>query len=458
LTSTSSKALALVFAAAYAAYGLVRHWHFGSSAYDLGIFDQVVWHLSRFEAPASTVHGYANMFGDHFSPMLALWAPLYWIRAAPEMLIVAQAALLGASILPVHAFLRDRLPGRAAFLFAIAYGLFWGMQRTAAFDVHEMAFAPLLIALAILAIDRRNWPLFLVSAVLLCGVKEDLIPLVAACGALWWLRGERVRGAAVAIGGVLVFLLVVKWVIPALSSTGGYSVGGSFSGVLNNPSSIFTELVTPPVKLETMGLWLLPFLFLPLASPLALLIVPLALERFLSSSPNHWGTAFHYSAPLAPILVMAAADGLARLGRRIDNPATRGRVITGAAAASLVLCAFVPGHQPLLKLFTPEFYRSPAFAATASLALDKITPSASVVAQASLVPHLSRRQEIFTLRADGRTANADADFVIAAPADLNSWPFADAADVERQLAAYRIRGYVPIFEQSGWIVLRRTDR
>ena len=45
------------FALAYALYGLFRHWHFGSSAYDLGIFDQAVWHLSRFEAPASTISG-----------------------------------------------------------------------------------------------------------------------------------------------------------------------------------------------------------------------------------------------------------------------------------------------------------------------------------------------------------------------------------------------------------------
>ena len=35
-------------AVAYALYALFRHWHFHSSGYDLGIFDQAVWHLSRF--------------------------------------------------------------------------------------------------------------------------------------------------------------------------------------------------------------------------------------------------------------------------------------------------------------------------------------------------------------------------------------------------------------------------
>jgi uncharacterized membrane protein len=33
-----------VFAVAYSRCALVRQWHFHSSAYDLGIFDQVIWH------------------------------------------------------------------------------------------------------------------------------------------------------------------------------------------------------------------------------------------------------------------------------------------------------------------------------------------------------------------------------------------------------------------------------
>ena len=42
------------FAVIYSVLGLFRHWHFGSG-YDLAIFDQAVWHMSRFEPLASTV-------------------------------------------------------------------------------------------------------------------------------------------------------------------------------------------------------------------------------------------------------------------------------------------------------------------------------------------------------------------------------------------------------------------
>ena len=117
---------AALFAVGYALYGLFRHWHFGSSAFDLGIFDQAVWHLSRLELPASTIRGVSNLFGDHFHPVIALFAPLYWIASGPETLIAAQAALLAASIIPVFLYLRDRLPLGAAYALAVAYALFWG--------------------------------------------------------------------------------------------------------------------------------------------------------------------------------------------------------------------------------------------------------------------------------------------------------------------------------------------
>ena len=141
------------FAAAYGAIALLKHWQFNSS-YDLAIYDQAVWHLSRFEPPASSVRGMTNLFGDHFHPVIVLFAPLFWIVPAAETLLTAQAVLLAISIIPVFVYSRHRLPRGAAVAIAVAYGLFWGMQQTAAFDVHEAAFAPLAVASLILAMER----------------------------------------------------------------------------------------------------------------------------------------------------------------------------------------------------------------------------------------------------------------------------------------------------------------
>src|SRR5712691_4024522 len=150
-------------AAGYGVYALLKHWHFDSS-YDLAIYDQAVWQLSRFERPASSIRGLPNVFGDHFHPIIALFAPLFWVAPFSLTKKVAQAILLAASVVPVFLFARDRLPYGPALAMCVAYGLFWGMQQTAIFDVHEAAFAPLAVGLLLLAMDRRRWLWFWAAA------------------------------------------------------------------------------------------------------------------------------------------------------------------------------------------------------------------------------------------------------------------------------------------------------
>jgi uncharacterized membrane protein len=433
----------------YSLEGLARHWSFGSS-FDLAICDQAVWHFSRLETPTSSIRGYANIFGDHFHPVLMLFAPLYWVWPSPSTLIVAQGVLLALSIVPVFLFLHTRLGARAALVLSAAYGLFWGLQQTAAFDVHEFAFAPLFVATAILALDRRRWPLFWAMMVAVGLTKEDLLPLVAWFGVYLWGQGERRRGAVIAAAGLLAFAAAVTIVIPRLGGLPGVAFSSAYSEVMRKPWTIPAALVTPPTKLYTVLMWLAPFAFLPLASPLSILLLPLAAVRFLSVSPLHWGTAFHYTAPLAPILAMAAGDGLARLSRRLQDPAARARFVTIATATCLLLSSLLPGHQRHWTLLSPGFYRQSSQAAGAARALPLVLPHASVVAQAAILPHLSQRELAYVLREGA----PDADFVIAAT-KLSPWPAADDAAIRALLDERLARGYRVLLQQDGWTVLVR---
>lgn len=438
------------FTVIYCLIGLFRHWHFRSSAYDLGIFDQAVWHLSRFEQPASSIRGVSNIFGDHFHPILAVFAALYQVAPAPETLIVSQALLFGISIVPVFHFLRDRLPAGPSLALCGAYGLFWGLQRAAAFDVHEIAFAPALIAALILAMDRRRWRWFWAAAVLLMLVKEDLFAFLTFVALLLLARGDRRVGTILLAMSLTMFVLVVRVLIPALSDSGAYGYAGSFADVLRRPWKLPFALVTPVMKLQTAVLWLAPFAFLSLASPVSFLLAPFVLTRFLSDAPNHWGLAFHYSAPLAPVVAMSAGDGLARLARRLDTPRKRARLLNGFAAGCVILSAVLPGNQPHWDLFKPEHYQRTAAQQTGFRVVQLIPDGAAVVAQAAVVPHLSQRDRIYMLDAGA----PEADYVITA-AHLSPWPLSTCADVERLLDERRARGYKSVFQENGWTVLRR---
>jgi uncharacterized membrane protein len=440
------------FAVGYSVCALLKHLHFDTS-FDLAIYDQAIWHLSRFEAPASSIRGMSNVFGDHFHPVIALLTPLVWMVPRAETLIVAQSVLLAASIVPVFAYARDRLPYGPALAISIAYGLFWGMQQTATFDFHEAAFAPLGVALLILAMEHKRWAWFWVAAIGVAAVKEDLAPFLASVGGYLVLRGERQRGAVLLLSGLVAFAVIVAFVIPSANDAGQYGYQTTFGEALRSPWRMPLQLVTPPIKMLTALLWVAPFAMLPLASPLSLLLLPFALERFLSSSQNHWGTIFHYSAPLAPIVAMAAADGLARIASRVRDPHVRRRTVASLAGVCVLFASLLPGHQPLWRLFSKPLYRFGPVEQSAREALELIPAAASVVAQTCIAPHLSHRRSLFRLDHDA----PDADYVVAVDA-RSAWPLASDAEIHDLLAKRISHGYEVLFDRDGWMVLRRDQR
>jgi uncharacterized membrane protein len=279
-------------------------------------------------------------------------------------------------------------------------------------------------------------------------IKEDHIPLVGAFGIYLLICGERRRGVIAMATSVAAALVVVGVVIPAISDTGATAYASPYVDVLARPWVIPGALVTPPVKIETAILWFAPFAFLSLASPLSILAVPFALTRFLSDSPNHWGTVFHYSAPLAPIVAMSAADGLARVARHLNEPAAQ-RLVTGAALASVLLSAVLPGRQPLWRVFAPGHYAASDSASVGRTLLREIPADASIVAQAAIVPHLSMRDRIYVL--DARAP--DADYVVVSDS-LNPWPASGFDELRTLLAVRQGRGYMVTIQKDGWTVLR----
>lgn len=452
IDATDRRAVACLVAAfsiAYALVSLFRHWHF-DSGYDLAIFDQFIWHLSRLEAPASSVRGYANILGDHFHPIVFLLAPLYWIKAAPETLLIAQAVLLGASILPVYLFARTRLSRRDTVLLSVAYGSFWGMQRTAWFDFHEAAFAPLIVATAILAVSRGQWTRVWIACVLMCLIKEDMIPLAAGFGAYMFGGGARRQGVALATASLAFLAVVLFLLIPSFSHDGAWMYGGAYRPFLERPWLAPLIAITPAVKAQTIVLWFLPFVLLPLRSPLCLLVMPIAASRLLSENPMHWGATFHYSAPLAPILAMAAADGLARLRADVGTERLTSRRVTTLLAVSVALAMTLPGHQPILRLLQPKHYRPIPTASAAARALALVPPDAPVTAQTPITPHLAHRHELYVLAPEV----SDTEYLVASLV-LDPWPNNSRDEIAALVADRQAQGYTTLFNEDGWVVLRK---
>ena len=119
-----------VMAVGYSVFALVLNYRFQTSSYDLEIFDQAVRSYAHFHPGISPIKGLHNHFGpgfsilgDHWSPILASLAPLYWIHDSPTTLLVAQAVLFALAIPPLWVFTRRAFGGgRRATLAAYLRG------------------------------------------------------------------------------------------------------------------------------------------------------------------------------------------------------------------------------------------------------------------------------------------------------------------------------------------------
>lgn len=449
--------------AAYTTYSLIRHNHFASGGFDLGIFDQTIWHYSRFEAPASSIKDVASILGDHFSPALALLAPLYWLWDDVRMLLITQALLVALAAVPIFVFCRARVGRAGALMLVASYLVFWGVQSAIGFDFHEVALAPPLIAGALVAIDRGRLGVALALCAGLLLVKEDLSFLVAAFGVYLLTLGHRRAGMACLLGGVAWYGLVSAVVIPHFAGGRsfaywsyqqfGSSLPDAVAGVITHPWRLLTVGLGDSTKIATLARLVVPFLGLALLSRVAILAVPLLAERFLSDTPSYWTTGSHYSLTIAVVLVCGSAAGLQTLGRwrRLERWRTPG--IAVACAAVLALNIVSARGFPLTSLLHPSFYRAGANTPALRAALALVPPGASVATEDALVAHLSHRQTV----AEISPQTGETDYVVvnyAGPFGAMT-PNGGFAAVHAWLAAHQ-KDYRVLYLNGGWAVLQRT--
>jgi uncharacterized membrane protein len=330
-------ALGLLLFAGYAACSLVRAAHVQTAAYDLGIFAQAVRDYAHFQAPMVPIKGPGfNLLGDHFSPALAVLAPVWWIWSDPRVLLVAQAALLAASAVPITRLASRRLGTGAGLAIGLAYGLSWGLQGAVVFDFHEIALAVPLLAAAMVALaDRRWWPAVWWAAPVVL-VKEDLGITLAAIGGYLLLRRLWRPGLTALLLGAGAFLLTTLVIIPRLDHAfhtyrywgvvthGPANTGGApgLGDLWHLVTGLPHQAVTPAGKLGLVAWVFGVTCFLALRSPLALIAVPTLLWRLVSSNPLYWSTGqVHYNAILMPIVMVALVDALTLLQAASPRPA-----------------------------------------------------------------------------------------------------------------------------------------
>jgi uncharacterized membrane protein len=315
----------LVVFAAYAQLVLRNWYYFAVNGYDTGIMSQVVQSYARFQLPHSTIKGFPNIFADHFSPIMALFAPLWWIWPDPRVLLLAQGMLFGIGAAGIYVVGR-RMLGVPLAIAAVALFATWqGTQAGGGFDVHEVAFY---VPLTVWAIERGladKWRTAWILAACLLLVREDG-GLILASFAVWAFIEGRRKDAIVAfvlgIGATLAVSALLKHLDADIHFAGYFPLQNlgptplaAIAHMVSHPGETLHSLVSPNVKLTTIFDTLRPFLYLPAFSSMVVMWLPQLLLRLLGGRAVLWTVTFHYSLPIAGILTLAYIDGITRIQR-----------------------------------------------------------------------------------------------------------------------------------------------
>ncbi|MEV6956705.1 DUF2079 domain-containing protein [Streptomyces sp. NPDC051183] len=446
----------------YLALSLRIHHRLLSHSYDLGIFDQVVRSYAVGRLPVSELKAPDfPILGDHFSPVLAVLAPLYRLWPSAQTLLVAQAVLVAASVVPLAGWAHRSLGRVPAVVIGLCYGLSWGIASGVGFDFHEVAFALPLLACSLAALGSGRLRAAAYWAVPLVLVKEDLGLTVAVIGlVIAWRAGPGARrlGIVTAVVGVAGTALAMLVVLPAFNPGGEYAytsyLGGSEGGGAGfwaGAGELLHEatvgLVTPETKVSTLVLVLAPTLFLALRSPIALVALPTLLWRFVSQNSAHWGTGYHYSLVLMPIVFAAFTDALVRRGTTV---AGLRRYLAGAAGICLLL---LPGF-PVWQLVQPDTWRADPRVAVAQELMDRIPDGATVQASDGLVPHLTNRTSTSLYGWPQSRPRPEWIIVDTKVAPHRRWPL---SVVEEAIALDMAKGdgYRTVAQQDGFVLLNR---
>ncbi len=405
-------ALLLVMVAAYIAtfltLSLLRYSNFRGSSFDTAIFNQVIWLLSRFKAPVSTIRG-MNLFGDHMAPILFLLAPLYWVRAEATVLLTVQTIALGVGAIPVYLIAHRRLNSRwVALGFAGAYLLYPATQHVNLADFHPESLGLVFLLFAFYAIEKRKFSWFYVLCVLAAICKEDMVLAVLVLGIIVYFMYDKRAGKIVTFGSLVYFLASVLFLIPHFAPAGyqysgrlrsfGKSTTEAVKNFFIHPRNTFNVLATR-VNLKYVFDLLIPVAFLCAFAPVYLLpALPAFFLNIISDFPPQHTIGGQYTAAIIPFVFIAAIFGLKRF-TKWSQGGFRSRSVALGVTAIVLACSiagnFYLSPSPLSAEFRAASYGSDKHIRAIREGLDLLPADASVSAQTFLLAHLSSRERIY---------------------------------------------------------------
>ena len=392
-----------------------KYINFRYNALDLGIFTQTVSQTAAGYPFGLTIHP-PSYLGDHFSPILFLLALPYRIFPHPLTLIFFLQLALAAGVYPLYRLSRRFISPGPALAVGLAYLLNPFTQNLSLFEFHAIAFAVPLLLFAVDAFQQKRFGHFLLWCTAALLVREDVALVVGAFALLALVeRRRRVWVLAPALAAAA-WLVLGFSIIHAASPLGNYKFSLYYAWLGENIPAIFHTILFRPLRWITQLLrignlalvagLLLPFLFLPVAAPAALILAIGPLAQIALGAPGGGDLVLktQYSALFLPGLWTAFIAALGWLSHATTigppwlKPFTSDRRLTVALLVTAVVYASLtlgPLPGALQKIFQQGWQNETA--RWEQTLVEKIPSAAPVVATYNFLPAVSSRPIVSSL-------------------------------------------------------------
>jgi uncharacterized membrane protein len=469
--------------------GLLLHRYFTYYAsFDQGIFNQVFWnnaHGDLFQSTLSTqlstnvIHAgelprvdYRRL-GQHFTPALLIWWPIYKLFPSPATLSVLQAVFVACAGLLLYFLARKYLDHRLSLAIMVSfYGALAVLSPYLA-NFHDIGQIPLFIFGLLLAMEYRRWWMVAGLCLVILAVREDSAIALFGVGAyLLASRRQPWIGSGICALSVGYFVLVTTVFMPAFSDDiskrfmieeFGQYIGDQEASTLDvlwamvsQPGLLLRELVSPVDETVTYLIehWL-PLAFIPALSPTSWIMAgPPILKLTLTDGDSGLDTSIRYALNVVPGMFYGAILWWAGHGwRGFWRPSTTLTARTPSrnfrrfwSFCLIVSVVLVPLVNPsrvfyfvLPDSFQPWVYVPPTVqwprAHAINQLLAQIPPAASVTATTYIVPHVSGRRAVLRMPRTDFINDAGAaqsvDYVVADLWRLQRYSVAFSRDRDR---------------------------
>jgi len=419
--------------------------------FDTGIYSNIAWNVATGDGFWSDVLG-RHALGEHFSPIVAVFSPLYWIWPSALVLLIAQAIAVAVAFpllaaVAKHVF-RDLKPSMSVPLVIALLGMAFFYRPV--FSALECEFHPCTLGMPLVAtgflvlhLNRPAWLIPIVLALLCTKEMAGLSVIGLGLYACFVLRRPRLA-ASLFLTGIASGLIIMLVIIPY------------FRGEAWTHQNRFGPLVDVDVKLLYLLKLAAGLGFLSLFGWRALLAAaPLTMLNLLVSMPNQYSLDFHYDDQNSIFWLVAAAHGMNALAHRWLNRSEHKPVwLTCAAIVCVATLVLVSSKMKPWKELRHQCIKPPAKVAELRAALSsfaQLPKEVGIAATAQLGPHVNLRDRYRRVTNINVEVLADdlkpGDLVLISPVRLpDGLDFARIKQRLRRSNAFTLQSEKPLIE------------